>query len=62
MVSLFDGKRTLKEIASVSAQEEGTSFELIHDSLEHILRELIDVLALGTPDFTQCHRCYQNCT
>ena len=58
MLIRFDGVKTLREIGIEAAKHEGVLFQDVADSLEIILKDLIDVLALGTPDFTQCHRCH----
>ena len=60
LITLFDGKRTLKEIAQLACAQEGVGFDEVKGSLETMLREFIDVLALATPDLSQCSQCPLN--
>ena len=60
LVTLFDGERNLREVGHLACIQEGIDFDEVKDSLETILRELIEVLAIATPDLSQCRRCCLN--
>jgi hypothetical protein len=60
LITLFDGHRTLKEIGQLASAQEGVDFDDVKGSLETMLREFIDVLALATPDLSQCGQCNLN--
>ena len=57
MIMLFDGQRTLREIGEIASHNEGIRFKDVQESLKLMLKDFIDLLSLGTPDFSRCHRC-----
>ena len=62
MLDYIDGIKSLREIASLACEQEGIAFKDIEKSLLAILHELIDVLALATPDYSYCTHYPNRCS
>ena len=57
MLELMDGRRTLRQIAELAAQQQGTTFEQARPTLAAYLHHLIDHIGAATADLTQCQHC-----